>query len=73
MADRDSASDHLDHLAAGRAARMSPTPAQTRAHEREPIDGWDEADERLTVRFAFVVAGAALLTALYQTATWAAG
>jgi hypothetical protein len=40
-------------------------------HER--VDAWDEADERLTVRFAFVVASAALLTALYQTAAWAAG
>jgi len=39
----------------------------------ERVDAWDEADERLTVRFAFVVGGAALLTALYQTAAWAAG
>jgi hypothetical protein len=42
-----------------------------RTHER--VDAWDEADERLTLRFALVVAGAALLTAIYQTAAWAAG
>jgi hypothetical protein len=73
MADRDSPSDHLAHLAAGRAARVNPAPAKSRAQVRERTEGWDEADERLTVRFAFLVAGAALLTAIYQTATWAAG
>jgi hypothetical protein len=52
---------------------MTAEHATTRRQASERIDGWDEADERLTVRFAFVVAGASLLAALYQTAAWAAG
>jgi citrate lyase beta subunit len=44
--------------------------AKTRKRPRERQEGWDE---RLMVRFAFVLAAAAAALAIYDTVTWAAG
>jgi hypothetical protein len=52
---------------------MKPSLVGIGRHAHERVDAWDEADERLTLRFAFVIAGAGLLMAIYQTAAWAAG
>jgi hypothetical protein len=58
-------------MAAGRAARVTkPAPAKPRKPPKARVEGWDE---RLMVRFAFLLAAIVTVVAIYQTMTWAHG
>jgi hypothetical protein len=47
-----------------------PAPAKPRKPPKARVEGWDE---RLMVRFAFLLAAIVTVVAIYQTMTWAHG